>query len=199
MAVLALAGCNKDNQTSGGDRRQRRSRSRRLTRRPAATWADVTNATSGRRLHDGQPQCQGEAGRISGRCPARTASAVRREGMPTLVNKYVKSGKVSWEFRPYVIHGPIDMAANLSRAATARRRFFPLVGRCTRIRPPWSGRSKRRRRISWRRFRTCRPSRSSFSAPACGLAGLGRRARRSAGQDQPVPGRSEDDQPARSS
>ena len=35
------------------------------------------------------------------------------EGVPTLIEKYVKPGIVSWEFRPYVIHGPIDMAANL--------------------------------------------------------------------------------------
>ena len=36
--------------------------------------------------------------------------------MPTLIEKYVKSGQVSWEFRPYIIHGPVDMAANLDRA-----------------------------------------------------------------------------------
>ena len=44
------------------------------------------------------------------------------EGAPTLIDKYVKPGKVSWEFRPYLIHGPIDMAADSDRAtATAAR------------------------------------------------------------------------------
>jgi protein-disulfide isomerase len=49
------------------------------------------------------------------------------EGAPSLVDKYVKTGKVSWEFRPYLIHGPVDMAANLVVRCNGARRFFPLV------------------------------------------------------------------------
>ena len=50
-----------------------------------------------------------EIGSLS--CPH--CKAFDDEGVPTLIENYVKPGKVSWEFRPYVIHGPIDMAANL--------------------------------------------------------------------------------------
>ena len=47
--------------------------------------------------------------------------------MPTLIDKYVKSGQVSWEFRPYIIHGPIDMAANLIVRCNGLKTFFPLA------------------------------------------------------------------------
>jgi protein-disulfide isomerase len=39
----------------------------------------------------------------------------------------VKPGKVSWEFRPYVIHGPIDVAANIVARCSGIKTFFPLT------------------------------------------------------------------------
>ena len=56
------------------------SRSRRPTRRPAAPGRDVVNATAAR-LHDGQPQRQGEAGRDR-RADLPALPRVRREGRP---------------------------------------------------------------------------------------------------------------------
>jgi protein-disulfide isomerase len=50
-----------------------------------------------------------------------------QEGVPSLIEKYVKPGKVSYEFRPYLIHGPIDMAANLIVRCNGTKSFFPLV------------------------------------------------------------------------
>jgi protein-disulfide isomerase len=49
------------------------------------------------------------------------------EGSPQLVEKYVKTGNVSWEFRPYVIHGPIDVAANIVARCGGVKTFFPLT------------------------------------------------------------------------
>jgi protein-disulfide isomerase len=49
------------------------------------------------------------------------------EGSPLLVENYVKTGKVSWEFRPYVIHGPIDVAANIVARCAGMKTFFPLT------------------------------------------------------------------------
>jgi len=39
----------------------------------------------------------------------------------------VKTGNVSWEFRPYVIHGPIDVAANIVARCSGLKTFFPLT------------------------------------------------------------------------
>jgi protein-disulfide isomerase len=47
--------------------------------------------------------------------------------VPALIDQYVKPGKVSWEFRPYIIHGPIDMAADLIVRCNGVKSFFPLV------------------------------------------------------------------------
>ena len=49
------------------------------------------------------------------------------EGVPTLVEKYVKPGNVSWEFRTYLIHGPIDMTANLIAHCNGIQNFFPMA------------------------------------------------------------------------
>src|SRR5207302_6218223 len=64
-----------------------------------------------------------EIGSLS--CPH--CKAFEDEGVPTLIDKYVKPGKVSWEFRPYIIHGPIDMASNLIVRCNGLKTFFPLV------------------------------------------------------------------------
>jgi protein-disulfide isomerase len=48
------------------------------------------------------------------------------EGSPQLVEKYVKTGNLSWEFRPYAIHGPIDVAADLVVRCNGPKTFFPL-------------------------------------------------------------------------
>jgi protein-disulfide isomerase len=92
---------------------------------PGGTWADVVNATSAGFMM-GNPNAKVklvEIGSLS--CPH--CKAFDDEGVPTLVDKYVKTGKVSWEFRPYVIHGPIDVAANLVIRCNGVKTFFPLM------------------------------------------------------------------------
>ena len=92
---------------------------------PGGTWADVVNETSDGYMM-GNPNAKVklvEIGSLS--CPH--CKAFEDEGVPILVNKYVKSGQVSWEFRPYVIHGPIDMAADLVVRCNGVKTFFPLA------------------------------------------------------------------------
>jgi protein-disulfide isomerase len=89
------------------------------------TWADVINATSGGFVV-GNPNAKVklvEIGSLS--CPH--CKAFDDEGVPQLLQNYVKPGKVSWEFRPYVIHGVIDMAFDLTVRCNGLKTFFPLV------------------------------------------------------------------------
>jgi protein-disulfide isomerase len=44
---------------------------------------------------------------------------------------------VSWEFRPYIIHGPIDMAANLVIRCNGLKTFFPLSQALYKDQPLW--------------------------------------------------------------
>ena len=126
MAVLALAGCNK-NKSEGGNATADTS-TVTITQAnppPGGTWADVVNATSSGYMM-GNPNAKVkliEIGALS--CPH--CKKFDDEGVPPLIDKYVKSGNVSWEFRPYLIHGPIDMAANLVVTCNGVKTFFPLM------------------------------------------------------------------------
>jgi protein-disulfide isomerase len=127
MAVLALGACNKDNQTSGGgDVPASTVQITQANPPPGGTWADVTNATSAGGFMMGNPNAKVKLVEIGSLfCPVCKRFA--DEGVPTLVNTYVKSGQVSWEFRPYIIHGPIDMAANLVARCNGPKTFFPIA------------------------------------------------------------------------
>src|SRR6476469_6687200 len=112
MAVLALAACNKNKNEGAGTAVKETVKITQAAPPPGGTWADVTNATSAGGFMMGNPNAKVKLVEIGSLfCPVCKRFA--DEGVPTLVNDYVKTGKISWEFRPYIIHGPIDMAANL--------------------------------------------------------------------------------------
>ena len=126
-ACLLLAGCHKNSSSSPGTPTATNDKVTitQATPPPGGTWADVVNATSAGFMM-GNPNAKVklvEIGSLS--CPH--CKAFDDEGIPTLIDKYVKSGKISWEFRPYVIHGPIDMAANLIVRCNGAKTFFPLM------------------------------------------------------------------------
>jgi protein-disulfide isomerase len=126
MAVLALAGCNKSNQASGGG--SAANETVKITQAnppPGGTWADVVNATSAGFMM-GNPNAKVKLVEIGSLfCPV--CKRFEEEGVPTLVDKYVKSGQVSWEFRPYIIHGSVDMVANLIARCNGPKTFFPIA------------------------------------------------------------------------
>ena len=126
MAVLALAGCNKNKSEGGGATADTSTVTiTQANPPPGGTWADVVNATSAGFMM-GNPNAKTklvEIGSLS--CPH--CKAFDDEGVPTLIDKYVKTGQVSWEFRPYIIHGPVDVAANLIVRCNGVKTFFPLM------------------------------------------------------------------------
>jgi protein-disulfide isomerase len=124
MAVVALAGCNK-NKSQGSGSANSSVTVTQANPPPGGTWADVVNATSAGYMM-GNPNAKVklvEIGSLS--CPH--CKKFDDEGVPVLIDKYVKAGQVSWEFRPYVIHGPIDIAADLIVRCNGLKGFFPLV------------------------------------------------------------------------
>jgi protein-disulfide isomerase len=126
LAVIALAGCNKNKE--GGTTATADDSKVTITQAnppPGGTWADVVNATSAGFMM-GNPNAKVklvEIGSLS--CPH--CKLFEQEGAPVLIDKYVKTGQVSWEFRPYIIHGPIDMAANLVARCNGAKTFFPIT------------------------------------------------------------------------
>lgn len=138
MAALALAGCKKNASTSGGTAPVNDTVTiTQANPPPGGTWADVVNATSDGVMM-GNPNAKVkliEIGSLS--CPH--CKLFEDEGVPNLVDKYVKTGKVSWEFRTYLIHGPIDMAANLIAHCNGIQSFFPLAQAFYKDQAGWLG------------------------------------------------------------
>ncbi len=58
-------------------------------------------------------------------CPA--CGAFGQIGMRPLEETYVKSGKVSYEFRDFLVHGPPDLAAALLGRCAGPQPFFPIL------------------------------------------------------------------------
>jgi protein-disulfide isomerase len=139
MAVLALAGCKKSS-SSGNASTAAASEKVTITQAnppPGGTWADVVNETSDGYMM-GNPNAKVkllEIGSLS--CPH--CKAFEDEGVPTLVDKYVKSGQVSWEFRPYLIHGGIDVAADILVRCSGLGTFFPLAQALYKDQTVWLG------------------------------------------------------------
>ena len=67
-------------------------------------------------------------------CPHCAAFA--REGVPTLVARYVRTGKVSYEFRNYILNGT-DVAASLLARCSGARGFFPMAASLYATRSQW--------------------------------------------------------------
>ena len=137
MAVLALAACNK-NKESGGTTPAVNDTIKvtQANPPPGGTWTDVVNESSAGGFVMGNPNAKVkvlEIGSLS--CPH--CQKFEEEGAPTLISNYVKSGNVSWEFRPYIIHGPIDMAANLILRCGGLKTFFPLSQALYKDQPIW--------------------------------------------------------------
>jgi protein-disulfide isomerase len=125
MAAMVLAGCNKNKDQTQGTPVNETVTITQASPPPGGTWADVVNATSSGFMM-GNPNAKVkliEIGSLS--CPH--CKLFDDEGVPALIDSYVKTGKVSWEFRPYLIHGPVDMAANLIVTCNGLKTFFPLA------------------------------------------------------------------------
>jgi protein-disulfide isomerase len=138
MAVLALAGCNKNKEQGAGTAATNETVTiTQANPPPGGTWGDVVNATSSGFMM-GNPNAKVkliEIGALS--CPH--CKKFDDEGVPALIDKYVKTGQVSWEFRPYLIHGPIDMAANLIVTCNGVKSFFPLTRALYNDQAVWVG------------------------------------------------------------
>jgi protein-disulfide isomerase len=137
VAVLALAGCNKTD--NGAGTATAANETLTITEHkppPGGTWADVVNATSDGFMM-GNPDAKVKLIEIASLgCPF--CKRFDEEGAPHLI-EHVKTGQLSWEFRPYLIHGPIDMAAQLIVRCNGTKSFFPLMLALYKDQSTWIG------------------------------------------------------------
>lgn len=90
------------------------------------TWVDVVSATPESGYVQGNPDAPIKLIEYGSRsCPVCGRFAA--EGVEPLREKYVKTGKVSYEFRDFLVHGAPDFAAALINRCVATEAFFPIL------------------------------------------------------------------------
>jgi protein-disulfide isomerase len=138
VTVLALAGCNKGN-GQGNTAAAAADSKVTITQAappPGGSWTDVVNQTADGYMM-GNPNAKVKLNEIGSLgCPF--CKRFDDEGVPHVLD-YVKSGKVSWEFRPYAIHGPVDIAAELIASCNGVKGFFPLALALYKDQQTWMG------------------------------------------------------------
>ena len=106
---------------------------------PAARdWSRVVAATPDGGFRMGNPAARVnlvEYGSLT--CPHCAAFA--REGEAALVQNYVRTGRISYEYRNYILNG-VDVVATLLTRCSGPAGFFPMAQTLYATQPQWVGR-----------------------------------------------------------
>lgn len=133
-ALVALAGCNSKH---AGEGTSSEAPVKYANVKPPAggDWTDVINATPSGGVMMGNPDAKAhliEIGSLT--CPH--CQHFEETAVDQLVNKYVKTGQVSYEFRNYV-RDAFDLAAVLVVKCNGPESFFPLSRAFYDTHPDW--------------------------------------------------------------
>ena len=107
-------------------------------------------------------------------------------GVTPLINNYVKSGRVSYEFRNYV-RDAFDLSASLVARCNGAKSFFPLERAMYKDQPTWVAKIQAVPQNQLERCRTCRRASNSSPSPRLPASTNGRRCAACPGQDDAVP------------
>lgn len=102
---------------------------------PRQDWTRIVSVTPAGGMRLGNPKAKTalvEYGSLS--CPHCRHFA--ETGVKPLVQQYVRTGKVSYEFRPYVLNSA-DMAATLIARCGGPGRYFPIADQLYATQPIW--------------------------------------------------------------
>ena len=135
IAALAFTGCN----SKSGDTAATSTTTHLQQVKPpeGGDWTDVLNETDQGGMMMGNPNAKVkliEIGALT--CPH--CREFDEKGVPTLIDKYVKSGQVSWEFRNYLLQG-YDIPAALIARCNGVKTFFPLMRAMYADQSNWMG------------------------------------------------------------
>lgn len=122
--VLLLAGCGG---TDGGGNTVAAGAPVAASAAPAGQdWTQTVAATPDFGMRMGNPDAPLKLIEYGSRaCPY--CALFDAEGLPELKAKYVATGKLSYEFRDYPVHGPLDVGPTLLGHCVDPAAFFPLL------------------------------------------------------------------------
>lgn len=102
---------------------------------PGGDWTQVVSQTPAGGFMMGNPKATVKLVEF-GSLTCDECKAFDDTGVPFLVDKYVKTGLVSWEFRNYV-RDALDLTAALVVRCNGARSFFPLMRALYKDQPNW--------------------------------------------------------------
>jgi protein-disulfide isomerase len=122
LPALLLAACG-----SGSDGNGTASAPVAPVKAPAGTnWLDTVVATPEGGMRMGNPDAPIKLVEYGSRtCPV--CGEFGRTATQPLEKNYVATGKVSWEFREYLVHGQPDIPASLLGTCVPKETFFPIL------------------------------------------------------------------------
>ncbi|HWU95614.1 MAG TPA: thioredoxin domain-containing protein [Sphingomonas sp.] len=89
-------------------------------------WVDIVSKTPEGGFRQGNPEAPIQLVEYGSRtCP--TCGRFAAEGVEPLRQKYVSTGKVSYEFRDFPLHGAPDLALALLNQCVGTETFFPML------------------------------------------------------------------------
>ena len=125
LAALSLASCGDSGTSSGGNV----VAAAPVAAKPAPAgqdWTQVVSKTPQGGFRMGNPDAPIKLVEYGSRtCP--TCGAFGQTGQKPLTENYVTTGKVSYEFRDYLVHGAPDFAPSLLGRCVDPTTFFPLL------------------------------------------------------------------------
>ncbi|MHA6718300.1 thioredoxin domain-containing protein [Sphingomonas sp. RS6] len=93
---------------------------------PQTDWTNTVTVTPEGGYRQGNPDAPVKLIEYGSRtCP--TCYRFATDGVPPLRRQYVASGRVSYEYRDYLVHGAPDLALALLNQCVPAQRFFPVL------------------------------------------------------------------------
>lgn len=125
VAALSLASCGGNGTSAGGNVAASAPVAAKLA--PAGqNWTETVVKTPEGGYRMGNPDAAIKVVEYGSRtCP--TCGAFGQTGQKPLTDNYVSTGKVSYEFRDYLVHGAPDFAPSLLGRCVGTATFFPLL------------------------------------------------------------------------
>lgn len=124
-ATVLVAGCGKKNE-AGAPPTAPANSVPAVTAPAGQDWTQTVSQTPEGGYVIGNPNATLKLVEYGSRlCP--TCGAFAQAGMRPLIENYVKPGKVSYEFREYLVHGAPDFAPALLGRCAGTQPFFPLL------------------------------------------------------------------------
>lgn len=125
--ALLLAACSSGNDGNSATTSTAKPRVAAPAKAPdGKAWVDVVSRTPEGGMRMGNPDAPIKLIEYGARtCP--TCAAFDLNGFPLLKSEMVATGKVSYEFRDFPVHGPLDIAPILLGHCVEPAAFFPML------------------------------------------------------------------------